>query len=302
MGKPVIWPKGQENLFERLRPLALGSRLSQVFIVYGKRGIGKATFLMRLAALIYCDERSACGACPGCHMVISGIHPDVFIVDSDEKQLKVDHAKEVSEHLSYTASQARIVIIEDIDRMNEQGVNRLLKVLEEPPEGSYVMMSTSRLDALLPTLKSRTLKLLMPPPSPEDIRSWIQENKLDLKGLDFNELCLRSGQSPGGILELLERENDKRFAALLHEKNSQALVMQMERLVKECGYNAKDVVTEMEYALNDYYRAHLGQSPSLQGIVDRRESLKKLRYFAVQKKVSLNALSALESVLLTESV
>ena len=77
---------------------------------------------------------------------------------------------------------------------------------------------------------------------------------------------------------------------------------QIERLVKECGYNAKDVVTEMEYALNHYYREHLGHSLPLQGIMDRRDSLKKLRYFAVQKKISLNALSALESVLVTESV
>ncbi|MEI8025351.1 MAG: AAA family ATPase [Pseudomonadota bacterium] len=307
MTSRYIWPKGQEQIFERLKPLVLESRLSQVLIVYGKHGIGKATFLKRLAALMYCDEKSACGACPSCNMVISGLHPDVFLVDSAEKQLKVDHAKDVSEHLSYTAKQARVVIIEDIDRMNEQGVNRLLKVLEEPPEDSYVIMSTSRLDALLPTLKSRALKFLIAAPSKSDIRNWIQESKIDLKELDFEDLCLRAGNSPGVILELLERENDKRFTALLQEKNPQLLVGQIERFIKECGYNAKDVVTEMEYALNLYYREclgreQLGRSFSLQGIMDRRASLKKLRYFAVQKKISLNALSALESVLLTESV
>ncbi len=297
-----FWPKGQEQIFERLKPLVLESRLSQVLIVYGKHGIGKATFLKRLAALMFCDETSACGECPTCHMVISGLHSDVFLVDNVEKQLKVDHAKDISEHMSYTSNQARIVIIEDIDRMNEQGVNRLLKVLEEPPEDAFVFMSTSRLDALLPTLKSRALKFLIAAPSKGDLRSWIEEKKIDLKGLDFDELCLRAGNSPGVILELLERENDKRFTALLHEKNPQVLVGQIERLVKECGYNAKDVVTEMEYALNHYYREHLGHSLPLQGIMDRRDSLKKLRYFAVQKKISLNALSALESVLVTESV
>jgi hypothetical protein len=296
------WPKGQEHLLEKLGPLVLASKLAPVVLIYGKRGIGKSKFLGRLASLLFCESRSACGVCGSCNMVVSGIHPDVLIVDPLEKQLKVENAKEISEHLSYTSSRARVVLVEDVDRMNEQGVNRLLKVLEEPPEDAFVMMSTSRLDALLPTLRSRALKLLMKAPSEKDIECWVKENKIDLKGLNLQDLCKRAGHSPCVILEILDRVEDNKFSNLLHEKNSQVIVSKGEKLMKEFGYTAKDVVTEMEYALNLYYREMKCGDMSLQGIYDRRNSLKRLRLFAIQKKISLNALSALESVLLTESV
>lgn len=296
------WPRGQDYLLESLEPLAKKSKLAPVIMIYGKRGIGKSKFLGRLAALFFCETRSACGVCGSCHMVVSGIHPDVLLVDPHERQLKVEHAKEIAEHLSYTSSRARVVLVEDIDRMNEQGVNRLLKVLEEPPEDAFVFMSTSRLDALLPTLRSRALKLLMKAPSEKDLEHWVKESKIDLKGQNFPDLCKRAGHSPGVILELLDRVEDNKFSNLFHEKNSQAIVANGEKLMKEFGYTAKDVVTEMEYALNLYYRESKGGDISLQGIYDRRNSLKRLRYFAIQKKISLNALSALESVLLTESV
>ena len=300
MSDQIKWPKGQDEVFFRLKHLLSNLTLSPVILVHGRRGIGKSKFLKRLAALIYCDHQSACGACPACHMVTSGTHPDVWLVNEVEGQLKVEDAKELAEHLSYTAKSARVVVFEDVDRMNEQAINRLLKLFEEPPEDTYIFMSTSRMDALLPTLRSRALKILMPPPSKSQVEEWLKEDAIEVVSGEFEELFRRSGASPGMMLELIDRKNDSRLYELIREDNPQVLIPKIEQLVKESGYSAGDVVREMEYSLNRYYRDNLGSNISFRGCVDRRKALKQIRFLAIQKKVALNALSAAESLLLAD--
>lgn len=300
MPEQIKWPKGQDEVFFRLKRLLSNSMLSPVLLIHGRKGIGKSKFLKRLAALIYCSEQTACGVCAQCHMVTSGTHPDVWLVSDADGQLKVEDAKELAEHLSYTAKGARVVVFEDVDRMNEQAVNRLLKLFEEPPDDTYIFMSTSRMDSLLPTLKSRALKILMPPPSKIEFEQWLKEDGIQVASGEFEELFRRSGASPGLMLNLLDRRNDTRFYDLICEENLQVLVSKIEHLVKESGYNAGDVVREMEYSLNTFYRKHLEGSISFKGCVERRKALKQIRFLAIQKKVSLNALSAAESLLLAD--
>jgi DNA polymerase-3 subunit delta' len=73
---------------------------------------------------------------------------------------------------------ARVFLIEDADKLNDPSANALLKVLEEPPHTSHIILLTSRPDMLLPTIRSRCQMIRFSPLSPEEIESHLVKNKI----------------------------------------------------------------------------------------------------------------------------
>jgi DNA polymerase-3 subunit delta' len=102
-------------------------------------------------------------------------HPDCAIFDPEELEvhgLRVEHVarrKEevasVEDALRYKplAGERRAVLLFDADRMNEDAQAALLKTAEEPPAGTFLLLTASDLGALLPALRSRCRVLRLPP-------------------------------------------------------------------------------------------------------------------------------------------
>lgn len=70
----------------------------------------------------------------------------------------IDEVREIIKSLKYTAlnkNDQRIIIIENIDRIGHEAQNALLKILEEPPDNTIFIATTSELNAVLPTVVSR---------------------------------------------------------------------------------------------------------------------------------------------------
>ncbi|MEZ5977119.1 MAG: hypothetical protein R3F34_02750 [Planctomycetota bacterium] len=126
-------------------------------------------------------DAAPCGRCPGCKKVAGGDrrgnHPDLFLIDplaEDETMIKIDRiavrddpgSDEVplEQFLSLRPSEGgrRIAIVRDADRMNASAQNALLKMLEEPLPGAVIVLVTSRPTALLPTIRSRVVRLALP--------------------------------------------------------------------------------------------------------------------------------------------
>lgn len=302
MTSQLSWPLGQELIFSRLLECYRSAKLPPVLLLWGKKGIGKSQFIKRLAAMLFCDLKNACGKCPSCHMAFNGSHTDVLILDEDSSVLKVEHAKSVSEHLDYKAPSARVVLISDVDRMTEQGVNRLLKTLEETPPETYVIMSSSRIDLLLTTLKSRAVKIQIYPPSVAELKIWAKERCPEISDNEFEELASMAGNSPGLILDLVEQKASESFTEILQQGNPQILLNKLESHMKESGINAIETINHLEFALNQIYKQKLENMWSAAGLRERRLALRNVRQMAVKKKVSLNALSAAEGIALANLI
>lgn len=117
------------------------------------------TFLQALFSALYCEVRTACGQCHSCLLALNGQLEDALWVDESDGY-KVKDIDRILEHLrdSGLVGQPRVVILLAAEGLNIQAENRLLKILEEPPAGSYVILATSRYGALLPTIRSRLLR------------------------------------------------------------------------------------------------------------------------------------------------
>lgn len=133
------------------------------YIFEGPLGIGKFPFALAFARSIICSNPQngiACRQCDDCHLFDRGHHPDALIMSRDA-ELTVDEAREINNIVMLTPqrSNQRVVILDGIDRMNASAGNALLKTFEEAPGGTIFVLTTHRVEKLLPTILSRSLRV-----------------------------------------------------------------------------------------------------------------------------------------------
>src|SRR6185503_15076613 len=123
---------------------AASGRLQRTLLVHGPAGSGKGAFVDDLLALLLCqavDGERPCNACHGCRQARARTHPDL-VIGSPERWREERSTGEsiVAAARRWLAESAgapiagerRIVVVEGVDRANEQTQNALLKALEEP--------------------------------------------------------------------------------------------------------------------------------------------------------------------------
>ncbi len=207
----------------------LKGTLGHAYIFSGPEGIGKKHLALQLARSLNCSTRpeglTACGQCTSCRKIESGTHPDVRVIEPETKVFKVDQIREMIQDIYYQPFEGRkrVFILEQADKMNEEAGNSLLKTFEEPPEKSILILITTNLYALLPTIRSRgqTLKFL---PIPVRVVADYLERE---KGYNHDQASRTARLSQGSIgtalnLDLEECDRMERAALqLLELLNSQ---------------------------------------------------------------------------------
>lgn len=161
-------------------------RLPHALLVYGPRGVGKLALAERMAQLLLCEGRSKpCGACDGCRWFLGGNHPDFRRVEPEalwaekpEKPsiiIKIEQVRELADFLYVRSHRGRlrVALVHPAEEMNENAANALLKGLEEPPAGAVFILVSHRPAQLLPTIRSRCVKLPVPIPPREAALEWL---------------------------------------------------------------------------------------------------------------------------------
>ncbi len=135
----------------------------------------------------------ACGHCASCALVHAGTHPDFFVAapealwsalglnPADEgaarsesktasHDIRIEQIRRLNEWAVSTShrGRAKVALVYPADALNPAAANALLKTLEEPPEQVQFLLGAHRLDALLPTIRSRCRQATMPRPTPAE--------------------------------------------------------------------------------------------------------------------------------------
>lgn len=167
--------QGQDRAVGLLRRAIANGRLAHAFVFAGPAGVGKRATALALARSVLCPEKpgEGCGTCIDCRLVGAGSHPDLFLEDLAAAQaeratasmLSIDQIRRVCGSLALRPARGtrKVGIVDQAERLTAEAQNALLKTLEEPRGSATLVLVTSNLDALLPTIRSRCQRLLFAP-------------------------------------------------------------------------------------------------------------------------------------------
>ena len=154
---------GHERPLRVLRRVLASGRVPHAQLFWGPDGVGKERVANDFAEVLLCANGgalasgAACGVCPSCVKCAGGAHPDLHLLVAQKASISVDDVRRLQESLSYQAFERgrKVAIIRDSFRMTREASNALLKTLEEPPSGVYLVLLAHQRNQLLPTLVSR---------------------------------------------------------------------------------------------------------------------------------------------------
>jgi DNA polymerase-3 subunit delta' len=126
---------------------------------------------------VYEEITGPCGQCRACRKIIKGTHPDVILIKPAGSIIKIDQIRALCQKLAFKPyeSRFRFAILIEADSMNPEAGNALLKMLEEPPERTTLILTAEEAFNLLPTIGSRCQHIRLKPIPEKDLAVLLQE-------------------------------------------------------------------------------------------------------------------------------
>ena len=214
--------RGHDLQVETLLRIVREGLTSGAFLFWGPEGVGKRTAALFLCRTLLCAAPtggSPCGECPSCRTPLER-HPDFRLLDRGEAaSIGIDAVRSL---LSGTLeapllSPLKAAVIDEAHLLTPEAANSLLKTLEEPAGTQLFFLLTSTPDRLLPTLRSRLLKLRFRPLSESDLLILSEELFPEIPREQISPLIPEAGGSLSRLVLLLDpssreiREGTSRF-------------------------------------------------------------------------------------------
>jgi DNA polymerase-3 subunit delta' len=158
----------QPAIIARFQKILKNNELAHAYLLVGPGGAGKMSIAKWLALRLFClhpQGNEPDMTCPECQRILSGNHPDIVMAAPEGRQIKVDEIRHLKAEFTKSAVEGnkKLFIIKDADKMTTGAANSLLKFIEEPSPGVYILMMTTNKSALLPTIRSRTQVIELQP-------------------------------------------------------------------------------------------------------------------------------------------
>ena len=182
--------KGQDKPIRLLQRCLEQSSLEGGYLFSGPDGIGKRLAALETAKALNCDQRSAeaCGQCPACRRIEAQQHPDVHTIASGESEIKIEAIRQLKNQIGLKAYEGRhkVFIIDNAHRLTPEASNALLKVLEEPPSKSLLILISDKPARLFKTILSRCKTVKFFPLRREELQGLLREDyALDSESAHF---------------------------------------------------------------------------------------------------------------------
>jgi len=189
---------GFDSIIDQDRPVGIlttflqNGTIPHALLFTGIEGVGKESAALAFAMACNCtgeissttrqETKIPCGICKPCRKIEAGNHPDIIRVKPSGPFIKIDQIRSLCQTLAMKPYEARrrVVIITDAQAMNPAAGNALLKMLEEPPVRTILILVATHPSDLLPTIVSRCQQLRFKPISNKYLESvLVQDHELD---------------------------------------------------------------------------------------------------------------------------
>lgn len=180
---------------------------SQPILLLGADGMGKGTVARWLVAHWLCDAAARpCGQCSGCRQVMANGGVALTVLDAAEGGT-VAALSRVHGSARFTAlGGIQISLIEHLDRASPAGIQGLLKLLEEGPARSAIVLTAVGVDSLPSTVMSRCLPIYLPPVPDSVLARTVTDH--GVRGAAGKALLEAAAGRPGVLLRLLSEPEE----------------------------------------------------------------------------------------------
>ncbi len=203
---------GQEQIKEHLQNALTTKKISHAYIINGEKSSGKEYIAKVFAMALQCEqgELEPCQECHACKQALSDNQPDIIRVGHEKPNtISVDDIRaQINNDVAIKpySSPYKVYIVNEAEKMTQQAQNAILKTLEEPPEYAVILLLTSNVNALLPTILSRCVVLNMKPVADEKVRKFLME---EMKVPDYKaDVCVAFARGNIGKAKALASSED----------------------------------------------------------------------------------------------
>lgn len=293
---------GHRQVIESLKRILSDGRVTHAYVFSGPEGTGKRTAAQIFAGTLLCknsDPAGRCGVCEVCGMLNENSCPDLRIIRGEAKSIGIDEIRELQSDiiLRPVYSAQKVYIISNSEKMTVEAQNCLLKTLESPPEYSIIILTTSNYDSLLPTIKSRVVRLNFARNTKAEVERIIGDKlgeDYSLKG--FLAAC--SDGSAGKAIRLSETEGllearEEIFKIIPGlQKGRRDFIIEKYPFFEEHKENINDVFNMMRLAYRDFLSAAVGSAQN--GLIN--EDKKDIIFNNVDKLTAAGIIKNIEAI------
>ena len=236
---------GHKNIVNGINKRSINDSFSHANLITGDDGIGKSIVAKYLASVIIGKKNNSESI-------------DIVRYYPSSNSFGVDEVRNIIDEVNKKPYEGdrKVLILYKCDKLTVQAQNALLKTIEEPPQGVYLILLSDSLETILDTIQSRCQVYKLTPLSKEEISSYI-EDKYPSLSLDAKQAALAySTGVPGKVDRFIEDQKLKDLRDTCIElfedilKREQGVVLKYEEILK----NSKEEQIELLNILLSYIR------------------------------------------------
>ncbi len=202
---------GFEKEFSDLLKRYKSNNLPNSILIHGLNGIGKRTFLNKLVKNIINIEFKDSNLDHHLNLFKNNTHPNIKIIEKEidsktgkiKSNITIDQIRRLKTFLNSTITiqnSSKIVIVDSADYLNISSSNSMLKILEEPKENTYIFLISNQISLLLPTIRSRCLKIKFNTHNLTNFTNIIKDNINEISNEEINFYFELTYGSPGNTI------------------------------------------------------------------------------------------------------
>ncbi|MGD0336652.1 MAG: DNA polymerase III subunit [Candidatus Omnitrophota bacterium] len=283
--------RGQDKVIGILQGYIGEARLTGGYLFSGPQGVGKKFIATTLAKAVNCESLSldSCDHCPSCLKIDKAQHPDVSIVDfnkpitenvgreqADSNAIRIGHIRSIQHAASLRPYEGRkkVFIIDGAHNLTAEAANAFLKILEEPPRDTLLILITHKQNRIFKTIISRCKQVKFSL-LPRDELEIILKEEHAVSALEAHFLAYFCEGRLGSALGLKDSQ-------ILKEKNSIIDRWGLLRRPRLDGFllqnkeEARDFMNVLSSWFRDIYLLKIGMPHAQLVNLDRKEDLLKV--------------------------
>ena len=214
---------GMNNFFNEIKTLYDKKKIPTKILLSGKKGLGKSTLAYHFINYIlsknedfkYDSKKFVINNNNRSFKLLqNNSHPNFYLIDllNDKKNIDISQVREMITYTNKSAfnNMSRLILIDNIENLNKNSINALLKITEEPNQNIFFILINNNEKYILPTLRSRCLTFKINftfNQSMEVLNQIFNKNIFDL----INHDLITYYNTPGEIIDLINFSRERKI-------------------------------------------------------------------------------------------